>query len=262
MGAKASVRTLRISAEHSDWAFARERHRLDHKIEVPFETAQRPHRFAPVRRLQSTALEPIAEPGPAAVNTAQLRSTIQPLRQTLLNHPIYKDLRTATALRTFMEYHVFAVWDFMSLLKTLQRRLSCVSVPWLPNSSLSGRRMVNEIVLAEESDADGQGGFASHFELYHGAMVAFGARTDGIDQFVNLLRDGHSIDGALQASNAHEPIRHFVKHTFDSIASEDLCGIASTFTFGREDLLPDVFQKIVQQLNQDVGGNLNSFDTT
>ncbi len=100
-----------------------------------------------------------------------LRERLVPLRESLLNHPIYRHINSLPALRLFMEHHIFAVWDFMSLLKELQRRLCCTSVPWLPSGNPLGGRFINEIVLSEESDDDGQGGFTSHFELYHRAMT-------------------------------------------------------------------------------------------
>src|SRR5882757_3095839 len=95
----------------------------------------------------------------------QVRAAIALPRQALFNHPVYRDIRGVGALRTFMEYHVFAVWDFMSLLKALQQRLCCVTVPWLPNEPSLGSRLVNEIIVAEETDEDGDGGYISHFGL-------------------------------------------------------------------------------------------------
>ena len=185
---------------------------------------------------------------------AQIQSAVQPLRQALLEHPLYHDIREVQALRTFMEYHVFAVWDFMSLLKALQQRLCCVTVPWLPGSPSSESRFINEIVLGEESDEDGRGGYASHFDLYHRAMREFGADTSRIDGFLAHLRPGETVPAALVTADVPAPIRRFVGHTFDVIATGDLCRIASAFTFGREDLLPDVFSRIVDEISRQSDG--------
>ena len=43
------------------------------------------------------------------------------------------------------------------------------------------------------------------------------------------------------------------------IASGDPCQIAAAFTFGREDLLPDVFGQIVEQLDADDYRQLTPF---
>jgi hypothetical protein len=189
----------------------------------------------------------------------QLRSAIAPSRQALLAHSIYQDLERPDSLRTFMEYHVFAVWDFMSLLKALQQRLSCVAVPWLPSTPSIGSRLINEIVVAEETDENGQGGYSSHFDLYRRAMIRFGADTSRIDQLLERLRTGQEIRRAMRAVEVPDSIQRFVGHTFDVIESGDLCRIAATFTFGREDLLPDVFQKLVDELDSEVGGGLEEF---
>lgn len=188
-----------------------------------------------------------------------IRDAIAPLRRTLLEHPIYAALETPAALRTFMQFHVFAVWDFMSLLKTLQQRICCTAVPWLPPENAAAARLLNEIVLGEETDDDGRGGFASHFELYRRAMRGFGANVEPIDRFVQQLRDGRSLEQAFAQGEIAEPIRNFVRRTFAVIGSGDLCRISSAFTFGREDLLPGVFQKIVDRLDAKTGGGLADF---
>jgi hypothetical protein len=193
------------------------------------------------------------------VSLDQIHAAIEPLRRRLLEHPIYSELGSPARLRVFMQNHVFAVWDFMSLLKALQQRLCCVSVPWLPPADPAAARLLNEIVLAEESDSDGGEGFASHFDLYYRAMREFGADTAPIDRFLALLRGGKTVSSALKQAEVGAPIDRFVSHTFEVIATDDLCRIASTFTFGREDLLPDVFQQIVDRLDQETCGSLAEF---
>ena len=188
-----------------------------------------------------------------------IQERLRPLKAALLNHPIYQEIDRLDSLRLFMEHHVFAVWDFMSLLKALQRRLCCVEVPWVPAVDPLGSRLINQIVLAEESDDDQQGGFASHFELYHRAMTCCGAKTAPIDGFLSELRLGKTIAAALHSSAVPACARQFVRRTFDIIEGGDLCSIASAFTFGREDLLPAIFQRVVDELNGEAGGGLEGF---
>ena len=188
-----------------------------------------------------------------------IQERLTSLKAALLRHLIYQEIDRLDSLRLFMEHHAFAVWDFMSLLKTLQRRLCCVEVPWLSAVDPLGSRLVNEIVLAEESDDDGRGGFASHFELYHRAMTRCGANTAAIDGFLGELRQGKPVSAALESPRVTECARQFVRRTFDIIEGGNLCSIASAFTFGREDLLPAVFQRIVDELNVEAGGGLEDF---
>lgn len=186
----------------------------------------------------------------------RVENSLAPYRSALLDHPIYGEIKKLDSLGTFMEHHVFAVWDFMSLLKTLQRRLCCVNVPWLPPPHALASRFINDIVLAEESDEDENGGFASHFELYHRAMKQSGADTHAIDTFLAQLQRGVHLSNALADSTVPQAARRFVKSTFEIIENGSLCEVASVFAFGREDLLPDVFSKIVDNLNSETGGKL------
>ena len=188
-----------------------------------------------------------------------IASALTPYRTALLEHPIYAEIDRIEALRTFMEHHVFAVWDFMSLLKSLQRRFCCVDVPWTSPEDSAACRMINEIVLAEESDEDGAGGCASHFQLDRNAMAQAGASTGALERFEAALQRGHSIGAALEAANVPLPARGFVRHTFTTIETGDSVAILAAFTFGREDLLPDVFQRIVEKLDAQTGGSLARF---
>jgi hypothetical protein len=189
----------------------------------------------------------------------EIEQRLAPLRTTLLNHPVYQEIDRLEALRLFMAHHVFAVWDFMSLLKALQRRLCCVEIPWLPVADPTSSRLMNEIVLAEESDDDGQGGFLSHFELYRRAMARCGADTVFIDGFLAQLRQGKSVSSALESPAVPSCVRPFVRQTFDIIECGELCAIAAAFTFGREGLLPLIFQRIVDELNLETNGSLAEF---
>ena len=186
-----------------------------------------------------------------------IESRIAPLRARLAAHPLYRSIRTEAQLRLFMQTHVFAVWDFMSLLKALQARLTCVTVPWLPTAYPASRRFINEIVLGEESD-EYQGRPLSHFELYLEAMRQAGASTAGIVALMAQLKQS-SVAEAIGAATIPEGARSFVSSTFRLIAEGKLHALAAAFTFGREDLIPDMFRALVHDLNAENNNNLATF---
>lgn len=177
----------------------------------------------------------------------ELQQRLQPTRQRLLEHPVYRSLAGLEDLKVFMSQHVFAVWDFMSLLKALQRGLTCVDDVWLPRGDRQTRRLINEIVLGEESDEVG-GGATSHFEMYLDAMRQIGCSTAAIDAVLLRVRAGESVTAALAGAPA--PARQFSTTTFSIVQSGSLPAIAAAFTFGREEVIPAMFVELIEDLQQ------------
>jgi hypothetical protein len=174
----------------------------------------------------------------------RLEEQITEARAAVITHPLYAALDSHRAIRTFLEHHVFAVWDFMSLLKSLQRNLTCVELPWVPTGPTGSRRLINDIVLIEESD-EFRGGFASHFELYLAGMAEAGADTSVIDAFIGELRAGRPVLDAVDVVRVPAPAAEFVRFTWGLIESAPVHAQAAAFAFGREDLIPDMFQQVV-----------------
>ena len=179
-----------------------------------------------------------------------LSTAIAADRRALLEHRLYGQLRTLENLTSFMEHHVYAVWDFMSLLKALQVRLTCANVPWRPVGNTQVRRLVNEIVLGEESDALPAGGAASHFELYLLAMQEAGAKTVQIEHFIQELESEKTVTEALEHAGVPAAVAAFVGQTFEVIERGRPHEIAAAFTYGREDLIPEMFTHLVHGLEQ------------
>jgi len=174
-----------------------------------------------------------------------LRAGIEASRKEVIGHPIYAALTTRAACATFMEHHVWAVWDFMSLAKSLQLELTCCRVPWLPAGHPRTRRLINEIVLAEESDEAGDG-YLSHFEMYLAAMRQAGASTVPIERFTRLVARGGSLMIALPASQAPAPAAAFTLATFRVIEDAPLHAQAAVFAFSREDIIPEMFDQLAE----------------
>jgi hypothetical protein len=175
-------------------------------------------------------------------------SQIEPISKRLEAHSVFSKLNTLDELRVFMEHHVFAVWDFMSLLKRLQEIYVPHGSPWVPQSDGNVVRFINEIVMEEESDqaynSDGER-YASHFEIYLEAMTEVGASTDSINHFLNEVRTS-GLDKALNLSCVPSPSREFMNHTFELIGQGKGHEIAASFSIGRESIVPVMFKRILE----------------
>ena len=184
------------------------------------------------------------------MNIQHIQKEILSLREELKSHRLYQQLQTVEDIKIFTQDHVFAVWDFMSLLKALQIELTCVSIPWVPRKKGKLTQFINEIVLAEESDVDLSGESKSHFEMYLDAMGRMGSDTRKIEIFMSKITQNITVSDALDFAEVPDAVKNFVKVTFETIYSNDAHKIASAFTFGREDLIPDMFIEIIQQTQE------------
>lgn len=163
----------------------------------------------------------------------------------LKTHSIFGCVRSRKDLRYLMSWHVFAVWDFMSLVKRLQYEFTTVTLPWTPPARPFAARLLNDIVMAEESDTTPEGLYASHFDLYLSAMREVGADTSQIEYFVDLVRSNIAVDVALRMVKAPEPVQKFVLSTIESATNGSVFEVLGSFLFGREDAIPQMFKTLL-----------------
>lgn len=178
----------------------------------------------------------------------EFENSLASQRRRLLEHPIYRQVRSLPSLRIFMANHIFAVWDFMSLLKTLQMQLTCTRVPWLPPPHIEAARFINEIVVGEETDEVQPGIFTSHFDLYLKAMQQTGADMGPILSFTQSIAQGTSVARAFTGLKVAPKVQEFVTSTLH------FCGmqphqVAAVFLYGREDIIPEMFKALLHELN-------------
>jgi hypothetical protein len=175
-----------------------------------------------------------------------INRSIETQKSALLQHSLYEKVETVEDLRCFLESHVYAVWDFMSLLKALQSKLTCTTTPWVASKNPETRYLINEIVLAEESDLTLDGKRQSHFEMYLEAMTSCGANTEMINMFIENVVATQNIFVSIKQSDLHPNIKAFLDFTFRVIEEGKPHEIAAAFTFGREDLIPAMFTEILR----------------
>ena len=183
------------------------------------------------------ALQPKVEAGHWAM-------LVEGLQQLAAHHELYSKVTTLPRLRTFMEFHVWCVWDFMCLAKALQNRLGADTPYWTPPTYLDALKKMNGIVDEEETDVGPDGGITSHFEAYLGAMDEVGADATKIRMFVGLLRDGVDPIEASRAVGANPAATEFIQSTL-AFTTKPSHVIAAVFAFSRERLVPRMLSSLL-----------------
>eukprot|EP01047_Picozoa_sp_COSAG01_P002064 COSAG01_NODE_52_length_31456_cov_125.226648_22_plen_254_part_00 len=164
----------------------------------------------------------------------------------LNEHAIYKSLNNISALKCFMSYHLYAVWDFMNLLTYLQQSLTCISLPWKPTVSAKTTRLINEIKLEEESDLI-NGVHTSHFMYYLSTFKKIGDLPKDVKNFIaDLEKPNIKYSTLIKQKYINPSIQNFLKHSYDAIENSILA-TAATFTYARETLMSDMLNQILKQ---------------
>ncbi len=177
---------------------------------------------------------------------------IREYQQQLDQHPVYGAVNSIEQLRLFMAHHIYSVWDFMSLVKYLQRAIAPAEYPWTPGPDPAVVRFINSLVLEEESDeappgTDGKPAFASHFALYCGAMREVGANPATMLAFLKRVK-GDGIRAALRWEGVPSPSRAFTTTTFDFIDSGKSHVVAAALAVGREHVIPGMFRAFLGRM--------------
>ena len=136
----------------------------------------------------------------------------------------------------------------MSLLKRLQQDMTCTGVPWFPADNARAARLINDIVIGEETDVGPDGSYVSHLDLYLRAMVDIGASTLQFDKFRALVLVGVPVEVALARLAAPPHVQAFVAHTMALANSGTTEEVLAAFFHGREDIIPDMFRRLLKTL--------------
>jgi hypothetical protein len=179
-------------------------------------------------------------------DTCAFDSDIDAIRDRMVRHPVFAEIRDINSLRIFMEAHVFAVWDFMSLVKRLQRDLTCIALPWLPPRDQLAAQLINQIVLGEESDVGPGGEPISHLELYLAAMREIGANPESFEHFKSALAGGATLRSAFDRAAAPPFVRDFTGYTLKVASEAPLPVVMASFFYGREDVIPAMFSSLLE----------------
>ena len=186
------------------------------------------------------------------MNIEYVEGKIKSLRDKLLNHRLYSNIERIEDLQIFTENHIYAVWDFMSLLKALQIKLTCTKTPWVPNNNSQTAYLINEIVLAEETDVNQLGERKSHYELYIDAMIDIGAKIEFPTKNISEIASSKNVFASIDNLELHKNIKEFLRFTFSVIEEGKPHKIAAIFTFGRENLIPNMFNEILREFEKNI----------
>lgn len=159
-----------------------------------------------------------------------------------VEHPIFPRLKSLEAVKVFMEHHIWCVWDFMYLAKSVHSSLSGRGA-WSPSPCPETLADFNDILATEETDIGPTGKLGSHFEFFVEAMEQAGADTIPVRAFQRQVELGEAPLLAMRKSKAPTSAIQFVSATMND-ASGPTHIRAASFCLAREDLVPRLLRRL------------------
>ncbi len=185
-------------------------------------------------------------------NLESNKKKLYELKHKIITHPLFAKKLERKQVCIFMESHIFAVWGFMSILKSLQKKITPSNLPWIPNENTKNGlvNFINEIILCEESDYIEGIGFISHFEIYLMAMKNMGASSDQLYRLTSRITDKGYDEKYLDYVNTTDEVKNFLKYDLDISMNGTLPEIVGAFTLGREKVIPNMFSYILPAIEE------------
>ena len=175
------------------------------------------------------------------------KKELSQLKKSIRKHTLFSNKLTNRQIAIFMESHIYSVWGFMSLLKSLQYGLSSNNLPWIPTSNTTNGlvNFINEIVLSEESEYIKGVGFTSHFEIYLLAMKKIGAKANEIKKLIKNIEKNKKYKDAILDIKINKEVKDFLDFDIKTSQSNSLPKIIGGFTLAREQVIPNMFEYII-----------------
>ena len=175
------------------------------------------------------------------------KKELNQLKKSIRKHSLFSNKLTNRQIAIFMESHIYSVWGFMSLLKSLQYGLSSNNLPWIPTSNTTNGliNFINEIVLSEESEYIKGIGFTSHFEIYLLAMKKIGAKANEIKKLIKNIEKNKKYKDAILDIKINKEVKDFLDFDIKTSQSNSLPKIIGGFTLAREQVIPNMFEYII-----------------
>ena len=172
----------------------------------------------------------------------KLIKLIEAKTQKLSHHEVYSKVTSRAQISCFMSYHIFAVWNFIKLLKSLQIKTSIALRSQALECSGETRDLIGKIVFAEESELYPYGQPTEYFAVYLGAISELEVNSNFLWTF---LTSKHSLQSLKPG------IQELVGYNLTLAETGTIGEIAAAFFCGREPVSYQLFTSIIKILKQD-----------